>query len=113
MLSRPLRLKCALHNPISKVQIKSRIQSPPKSKQHNTAAAPSLMTEQNFRKIMGDRDLGMLKAALDQKGVLGQQEVAQNEPARRSPLTILGTPSNQKFETVANFSRMGSHLGIR
>src|SRR5579884_652476 len=34
------------------------------------------MTEQNFRKIIGYRDLWMLKAALDQKGVLAQQEVA-------------------------------------
>lgn len=40
------------------------------------AAAALLMTEQNFRKIMGYRDLWMLKAALDQKGVLVQQEVA-------------------------------------
>ncbi len=40
------------------------------------AAATLLMTEQNFRKIMGYRDLWMLKAALDQKGVLAQQEVA-------------------------------------
>jgi transposase-like protein len=40
------------------------------------AAAALLMTEQNFRKIMGYRDLWMLKAALDQKGGLLQQEVA-------------------------------------
>lgn len=40
------------------------------------AAAALLMTEQNFRKIMGSRDLWMLKAALDQKGGLLQQEVA-------------------------------------
>ncbi len=40
------------------------------------AAAALLMTEQNFRKIMGYRDLWMLKAALDQKGVLAEQEVA-------------------------------------
>lgn len=40
------------------------------------AAAALLMTEQNFRKIMGYRDLWMLKAALDQKRVLAQQEVA-------------------------------------
>jgi hypothetical protein len=40
------------------------------------AAAALLMTEQNSRKIMGYRDLWMLKAALDQKGVLAQQEVA-------------------------------------
>ncbi len=40
------------------------------------AAAALLMTEQNFRRIMGYRDLWMLKAALDQKGVLVQQEVA-------------------------------------
>ena len=40
------------------------------------AAAALLMTEQNFRKIMGYRDRWMLKAALDQKGVLVQQEVA-------------------------------------
>jgi len=40
------------------------------------AAAALLMTEQNFRKIMGYRDLWMLKAALDQKGVSVQQEVA-------------------------------------
>ena len=40
------------------------------------AAAALLMTEQHFRKIMGYRDLWMLKAALDQKGVLAQQEVA-------------------------------------
>jgi len=39
------------------------------------AAAALLMTEQNFRKIMGYRDLWMLKAALDQKGVSVQQEV--------------------------------------
>lgn len=40
------------------------------------AAAALLMTEQNFRKIMGYRDLWMLKAALDRQGVLAQQEVA-------------------------------------
>jgi transposase-like protein len=40
------------------------------------AAAALLMTEQNFRRIMGYRDLWMLKAALDQKGVFAQQEVA-------------------------------------
>jgi transposase-like protein len=40
------------------------------------AAAALLMTEQNFRKIMGYRDLWMLKAALDRKEVLVQQEVA-------------------------------------
>ena len=40
------------------------------------AAAALLMTEQNFRKIMRYRDLWMLKAALDQMGVLVQQEVA-------------------------------------
>jgi transposase-like protein len=40
------------------------------------AAAALLMTEQNFRKIMGYRDLWMLKAALDRNTVLVQQEVA-------------------------------------
>ena len=40
------------------------------------AAAALLMTEQSFRKIMGYRDLWMLKAALDQNAVLVQQEVA-------------------------------------
>jgi transposase-like protein len=40
------------------------------------AAAALLMTEQHFRKIMGYRDLWMLKAALDQKGEWLQQEVA-------------------------------------
>jgi putative transposase len=40
------------------------------------AAAALLITEQNFRKIMGYRDLWMLKAALDQKELLAQQEVA-------------------------------------
>ncbi len=40
------------------------------------AAAALLMTEQNFRKIMGYRDLWMLKAALDQNKVFVQQEVA-------------------------------------
>ena len=40
------------------------------------AAAALLMTERNFRRIMGYRDLWMLKAALDQKGALAQQEVA-------------------------------------
>ena len=40
------------------------------------AAAALLMTEQHFRRIMGCRDLWMLKAALDQKGELVQQEVA-------------------------------------
>ncbi len=40
------------------------------------AAAALLMTEQNFRRIMGYRDLWMLKAALEQKGVSVQQEVA-------------------------------------
>ncbi|HLH79691.1 MAG TPA: hypothetical protein VKV29_05340 [Chthonomonas sp.] len=40
------------------------------------AAATLLMTEQNFRKVMGYRDLWMLKAALEQKGVLAEQEVA-------------------------------------
>jgi hypothetical protein len=40
------------------------------------AAAALLMTEQNFRRIMGCPDLWMLKAALDQNTVLVQQEVA-------------------------------------
>ena len=40
------------------------------------AAAALLMTEQNFRRIMGYRDLWMLKVALDQNKVLVQQEVA-------------------------------------
>ncbi len=40
------------------------------------AAAALLMTEQNFRRIMGYRDLWMLKAILDQKAELVQQEVA-------------------------------------
>ncbi len=40
------------------------------------AAAALLMTEQNFRKIMGYRDLWMLKGALDRKGVLPQRKVA-------------------------------------
>jgi transposase-like protein len=40
------------------------------------AAAALLMTEQSFRKIMGYRDLWMLKAALDENGVLVPQEVA-------------------------------------
>jgi transposase-like protein len=40
------------------------------------AAAALLMTEQSFRKIMGYRDLWMLRAALGQNEVLLQQEVA-------------------------------------
>ncbi len=40
------------------------------------AAAALLLTEQNFRKIMGYRDLWMLKAVLGRKEVLVQQEVA-------------------------------------
>ncbi len=40
------------------------------------AAAALLMTEQNFRKIMGYRDLWTLKAALDQNKVFVRQEVA-------------------------------------
>ena len=40
------------------------------------AAAALLMTEQNFRRIMGYRDLWMLKAALNQNSVLVHQEVA-------------------------------------
>jgi hypothetical protein len=40
------------------------------------AAAALLITEQNCRKIMGYRDLWMLKAALDRNTVLVQQEVA-------------------------------------
>jgi putative transposase len=40
------------------------------------AAAALLMTEQNFRRIMGHRDLWMLKAALGRKEALVQQEVA-------------------------------------
>ena len=40
------------------------------------AAAALLMTEQNFRKIMGYRDLWMLKTALDRKEVSVQKEVA-------------------------------------
>jgi hypothetical protein len=39
-------------------------------------AAALRMTEQNFPKIRGYRDLWRRKAALDQKGVLAQQEVA-------------------------------------
>jgi len=40
------------------------------------AAAALLMTEQNFRRIMGHRDLWMLKAAFGRKEALVQQEVA-------------------------------------
>lgn len=40
------------------------------------AAAALLMTEQNFRKIMGYRDLWMLKAALDQDAVSIRRQVA-------------------------------------
>ncbi len=40
------------------------------------AAAALLMTEGNFRRIMGYRDLWMLKAAFDRKEVLVHQEVA-------------------------------------
>ncbi len=40
------------------------------------AAAALLMTEQNFRKIMGYRDLWMLKSALDHKEVSPQSKVA-------------------------------------
>jgi putative transposase len=40
------------------------------------AAAALLLTERNFRKIMGYRDLWMLKAALNEKGAGVQQEVA-------------------------------------
>ena len=40
------------------------------------AAAALLMTEKNFRRIMGYRDLWMLKVALDRKEVLVEQEVA-------------------------------------
>jgi hypothetical protein len=39
-------------------------------------ATALLMTEQNFRKIMGYRDLWLLKAALDQNKVPVQKEVA-------------------------------------
>jgi hypothetical protein len=59
------------------------------------AAETLLITEQNFRKNMGYRDLWMLKAALDQKEVLVHQKVAQNDPDRRSPPTIPGTPSQK------------------
>ncbi len=41
-----------------------------------TANALRHPAEQNFRKIMGYRDLWMLKAALDQNKVFVQQEVA-------------------------------------
>lgn len=41
----------------------------------NWATAALLVTEQNFRRIMGYRDLWMLKAALDQKGISVQREV--------------------------------------
>jgi hypothetical protein len=34
------------------------------------------MTEQNFRKVMEQRDVGVLKAALDQNGVPVEREVA-------------------------------------
>lgn len=40
------------------------------------AAAALLMTEQNFRKVMGCRDLGMLKSSLDLKEVVRQRETA-------------------------------------
>jgi hypothetical protein len=46
--------------------------------------------------LMGDQDLWMLKAALDQKGGLVQKEVAENEPTHRAPPTIFGTPSNRR-----------------
>jgi hypothetical protein len=39
-------------------------------------AAALRMTEQNFPKIRGYRDLWRRKAVLDQKGVLARQEVA-------------------------------------
>jgi hypothetical protein len=55
--------------------------------------AALLETEKNIRKIMGYRDLWMLKAVSDHNGVLLQQEVAQNDPNRRSPPTTNGTPS--------------------
>lgn len=56
------------------------------------ALAP-LMAGQNFRKLMGYRDLWMLKAALNQIQVASQQQVAQKESDRRSPPTILGALS--------------------
>ena len=40
------------------------------------AAAALLVTGQKFRRIMGNRDLWMLKVSLDQKGILAQQKVA-------------------------------------
>ena len=40
------------------------------------AAAALLMTEQNFRKIMGYRDLGMRRAAWDEKQTSLKQHVA-------------------------------------
>jgi putative transposase len=40
------------------------------------AAAALLITEQNFRKVMGYRDLWMLKGALGRKEILVEQEVA-------------------------------------
>jgi len=39
-------------------------------------AAALLMTEQNFRKIMGYRDLWMLKAALDENQTSLKKQVA-------------------------------------
>jgi len=39
-------------------------------------AAAFLMTEKNFRKIQGYRDLWMLKTVLDEKQVLAERQVA-------------------------------------
>jgi putative transposase len=39
-------------------------------------AAALLMTEQNFRKMMGYRDLWMLEAALERKPTATQEKVA-------------------------------------
>jgi hypothetical protein len=57
------------------------------------SASALLLTEQNFRKIMGYRDLCMLKAAMHQKEVTVQQAMAPDEPDRRLPLTTRETPS--------------------
>jgi len=65
-------------------------------------AAALLETEKNLRKIMGYRDLWMLRAALDPNTLSAQQEVAYNDPSRRPPPTMPGTLSTaSKWRTLS------------
>lgn len=63
-------------------------------------ASAFLITEKNFRKIQGYRDLWMLKAVLnptlEENQVNSMEQVAENASHRRPPPTVLRTLSIPK-----------------